>query len=720
MFPRNCVALLSPLAVLCAITFATAPARVIAEWPTGWRAGPDGAYGPPIPLTEVRRGNTTYPDPLGPETLTTLEEMLDLPGGVLHWEGGRRIDRVERHDLRFAENGRSAFGPPLRVIISETGSLVAILGDTERLHAPATKATTWPTVDERNGLSARFLAPGQRLKHDREGWWFDGERHVAAIEAVLTGEGLEHQEQLVIEIGSGRILDREDLVRHVDGEGSISAEMPINLSPDVAGTPIFPLPLPHLDVVVSGVGTVTTDVNGLFCVDLGGVPATISGNLWGPFVRVLDASGPEIELSGTLTPGAPLSLILNSTPNEDDTAEVSAFHHVNVAHDWLAAMPISPPFTAMDFPLQTRVSRPSFGTCNAAFDPNVPEIFFLPAGGSCPNTAYSTIITHEYMHAAAWQIFGSLTPSDLHEGIADCGAVLLSIDRDVGRGFFGTGQELRDVEPNLIHPVSGEAHIRGLVLAGSVWDLRTRLAHQLGSAAGTALTAEIWFKSLFFLPAAIDSGLVTVMLLADDDDADLSNGTPHELEIRDSFAIHGLFTDPIPVAPILNHSNFATGSGITFSWSPGAAYTEVIVERDGLPYMTLPGSTTLWTDFSILPGEHTYLFRPMIGAVGAPPTPFFLRQKRFVRGDMNGSGLLSIADVVHILLYVFAGIAPGPCLDAADADDNGNVSIGDAIYILQYMFAGGPPPPAPTPEPVGPTVPGIDPTADALSCGGEA
>ena len=181
--------------------------------------------------------------------------------------------------------------------------------------------------------------------------------------------------------------------------------------------------------------------------------------------------------------------------------------------------------------------------------------------------------------------------------------------------FFGPSQQLRDVEEDLVHPVTGDPHTRGLVLAGSIWDLRTRFAHELGADTGTALASEIWFRSLFLLPAAIDEQLVTGLLLADDDDADLSNGTPHEAQIRDAFAIHGLTTAPVALAPLQNLSCFTAGAGVTFTWSPGATYTEVLVERDGLPYVTLPGSTTSWNEPAVAPGEHTYLFRPMDGGV---------------------------------------------------------------------------------------------------------
>jgi hypothetical protein len=84
---------------------------------------------------------------------------------------------------------------------------------------------------------------------------------------------------------------------------------------------------------------------------------------------------------------------------------------------------------------------------------------------------------------------------------------------------------------------------------------------------------------------------------------------------------------------------------------------------------------------------------------------------RFLRGDADGSGVLTLTDAVFTFEYLFrAGPVPG-CLDAADTDDSGAVNITDGIYTLSYLFLSGPPPPPPFPEL------GFDPTADALECG---
>jgi hypothetical protein len=88
-----------------------------------------------------------------------------------------------------------------------------------------------------------------------------------------------------------------------------------------------------------------------------------------------------------------------------------------------------------------------------------------------------------------------------------------------------------------------------------------------------------------------------------------------------------------------------------------------------------------------------------------PPT-------EFIRGDVNASGGVEIADPVFLLNHLFRGGPGVPCPDAADADDDGRLTITDAIRILGHLFLGRLPPAPPFPER------GEDPTGDRLVCGG--
>jgi hypothetical protein len=86
-----------------------------------------------------------------------------------------------------------------------------------------------------------------------------------------------------------------------------------------------------------------------------------------------------------------------------------------------------------------------------------------------------------------------------------------------------------------------------------------------------------------------------------------------------------------------------------------------------------------------------------------PPGPLF------VRGDVDGSGTLTVTDSIRVLWAIFLG-QPLDCEEAADVNDDGLLNITDPIYLFDFVFRGGPLPPAPFPEP------GPDLDDDPLGC----
>ncbi len=81
----------------------------------------------------------------------------------------------------------------------------------------------------------------------------------------------------------------------------------------------------------------------------------------------------------------------------------------------------------------------------------------------------------------------------------------------------------------------------------------------------------------------------------------------------------------------------------------------------------------------------------------------------FIRGDCNSDGEIDISDAVKNLLFLFARHSID-CEDACDVNDSGKNTIADVVYVLRFLFAGGQNPPPPYPNS------GMDPTPDFLSC----
>ncbi len=64
-------------------------------------------------------------------------------------------------------------------------------------------------------------------------------------------------------------------------------------------------------------------------------------------------------------------------------------------------------------------------------------------------------------------------------------------------------------------------------------------------------------------------------------------------------------------------------------------------------------------------------------------------------GDANGDGEADVADVIHLINYLFIGGPEPECQPitvCADVDKNGEVDAGDLIYFISYLFSGASPP----------------------------
>jgi CSLREA domain-containing protein len=59
-------------------------------------------------------------------------------------------------------------------------------------------------------------------------------------------------------------------------------------------------------------------------------------------------------------------------------------------------------------------------------------------------------------------------------------------------------------------------------------------------------------------------------------------------------------------------------------------------------------------------------------------------------GDVNGDGVVDVADVFALINFLFAG-GPIP-LGRANVNADAGIDVADAFYLINYLFAGGPPP----------------------------
>ncbi len=99
-----------------------------------------------------------------------------------------------------------------------------------------------------------------------------------------------------------------------------------------------------------------------------------------------------------------------------------------------------------------------------------------------------------------------------------------------------------------------------------------------------------------------------------------------------------------------------------------------------------------------------------------------LRGADFIRGDVNGDGVVTLSDAHAILLFVEFGREAPECLNAADVNDDGEVSWADAKELIDdiFKYLGGINLKAPFPG-IGPDpTPNDDPLVKCPSYGGGA
>jgi uncharacterized protein (TIGR03382 family) len=287
--------------------------------------------------------------------------------------------------------------------------------------------------------------------------------------------------------------------------------------------------------VTIGASTVNVGANG---------EVTWSGT--GAAMVGLRASGPYASVSGGVTESISLqpggTIAWSKATSETLDAQLSAFMHVNAVKAFVR--------TRLDSTLPwlnraLTVSVNETGECNAFSTGD--DIHFLRKGGGCENTArLADVVYHEFghsLHAQALIEGVGEWDSALSEGLGDILAMLMTDDSSMGIGFFSTAEPLRELNPagrELAWPgdVTGEPHNDGEIIGGTMWDLKVLLEGKLGAEAGKQKSAEIFFGILqraSDIPSSYAEALV-----ADDDDGDVTNGTPNQCEISTAFFRHGL------------------------------------------------------------------------------------------------------------------------------------------------------------------------------------
>lgn len=504
-----------------------------------------------------------------------------------------------------------------------------------------------------------------------------------------------------VDADTGGVLALFDDTRYGRVQGGVYPVSDDQICPSGCEQPAWPMPF--ADLAENGTPAGSSGDEGIFSCSPG---STMRTTLSGPYIRVHDNCGP---VSETATCDSPLDLqqgpgtdcaVPAGTSPGNTHASRSSFYHLNRAMEkgraWL------PDNNWLKQQLTDNVNINS--TCNAYWSGSVN---FYRSGGGCRNTGeIAGVFVHEWGHGLDQNDGGNYdNPS---EAYADVVAFFETRESCVGRGFFVSGNcsgygnpcldctGIRDQDWNMradhapsspsnfinTHcgggsgPCGKETHCEGYLAGETVWDLATRdlPASGLDSATAWQLAEKMFYLSrrgsggnAYNCAPPVGDGCSVgswfqKFRLVDDDDGNLSNGTPHGAAIYSAFARHG-----IACGSASDPSNQSAGG------CPTLAKPDLSV---------VPGSNDVQLSWTAVPGAASYVIlrndvgcergQIRIAQVAAPATTYL-------------DDAVSSASLVHYRVQPVGTNAAcdGPvseCVSSADRSPLGAVRFDASAY----------------------------------------
>ena len=649
----------------------TVPADRAAAWtefqqrrPGAWNAywnhatgTPNAVYGPGLDLPDWR-GNTIEEARRQAIALLQAEAtLLGLGNSDLRESIGARMGRLwsfkfdqyyqglpvvgGRADVRVGMTGRIAmFGSAAFAIPADFVTTPAITAETANV--AALQALTEPLAANADGhqpAAPRLVIWGDvhasRRSAVRLAW------EVAVRNLGAGGQGT--LGRFYVDATNGTVLQFVDDMHHCmpgcahashgggSSETSAAAPLPLPVPTfvEVRGwvrTGLAPtsasqlVPMQGLEIDVPGIGVRTTDQNGRITIDIAAPVAISIGALDGRHHQPI-TGGTLPSVSTTVQPGNNTVLtIWAAGASQPQVAHTDSAYWIERVNQWARGIVGngSQMTTASNIDVNVNIAL----NCNAYYDSGLNSINFYSAGGGCPNTAYSTVILHEWGHGLDDRFGGISQTGGLSEGWGDIVSMYHVDNPDVGLGILTPGVVLRTGTNTRQYPTGSGIHDQGESWMGFAWKLRERLAGGLLSRAQAIAVSNDIVMGSIVADATTQPNAVLEVFLADDDDFNLNNGTPHGNDITWACVQHSL---PVPTSngPANDYcggavtvvagvngpydSTNATGYGSTWTCSSPAngardLWFRYTTQWPGLLVASTCGLTTLDTRIKILSG----------------------------------------------------------------------------------------------------------------------
>jgi hypothetical protein len=284
--------------------------------------------------------------------------------------------------------------------------------------------------------------------------------------------------------------------------------------------------------------------------------AQLSTTLHGLYVDVQNEDAPRGQM--TLALNAPFTEFnWDWQVGDASRPELNLYHHEEFIHEYYKLL--DPDFSALDYPV------PAVANVGNNYDNAYWNGFgtYFGSGSQYLNFAmFSDVIYHEYTHGVTDGIYpDGMLPYDgqsgaMNEAWSDYIACSINGDPLMGDRMLGGNpfSAFRDLESNLVFPQNwvGEVHGDSPFISAPLWTIR--------AAVGVALGDSLAHFARYALAETFFDYLVAV-LETDDNDGDLSNGTPHDAIIYGAFGDHGIGPGDDPHFELTDLSLHADGEG---------------------------------------------------------------------------------------------------------------------------------------------------------------
>lgn len=287
-------------------------------------------------------------------------------------------------------------------------------------------------------------------------------------------------------------------------------------------------PSPYLTITVVGEGTDDTDEDGSYSV---AVPSSgsydVSAVLEGPHAEVTNDAGSDASYSNSASTAAPHDWCWDESAHYN---EYNVFYYMNKA--WVYFSEISD-FSSNWWYNHSMTCYANDGTGSGDGSANGSVMSINPNGGP-----FGGLIYHEYAHNVLFRARGGwIGPpggftdgAALNEGLADYYACSFKNHyRFCYASYRRLDEKLKYWSPGPPYDNYHESHSRGRIIGGACWDLR----NDIGQNNVDDLVYDVVDNYSIYGDTFED--FIDDILTADDDDANIYNGTPNHEEIFDAF-----------------------------------------------------------------------------------------------------------------------------------------------------------------------------------------